>query len=70
MGKPNLQGKNILLAGATGALGRKIAAHLVASGTRVTALVRRGSNNHPVALLQRQGIVLSLETTGSPYQSG
>jgi uncharacterized protein YbjT (DUF2867 family) len=53
------KGKTIILAGATGDLGYRIASHLINSGATVKALVRRDSNNHSVSMLQKQGVLLA-----------
>ena len=58
-GKTSLQGKNIILAGATGDLGQRIATYLLQSGAHVKALVRKGSNGNAIALLQKQGVLFS-----------
>lgn len=52
------QGKTIILAGATGDLGHRIADYLLKQGATVKALVRKGSNTHAEVLLQ-QGVLLT-----------
>ncbi|KAB7731842.1 NAD(P)H-binding protein [Rudanella paleaurantiibacter] len=51
-----MQQKRIILAGATGALGLKIAHYLIQSGATVRALVRRGSAGDAVVALKQQGV--------------
>jgi uncharacterized protein YbjT (DUF2867 family) len=53
------KGKTIILAGATGDLGYRIASYLLNSGATVKALVRGDSNNHSVSMLQKQGLLLA-----------
>lgn len=52
----NNNDKTIILAGATGGLGQKIAAHLVGSPAKVKALVRQGSSDESVANLRTLGV--------------
>jgi nucleoside-diphosphate-sugar epimerase len=56
---PAAQAKTIVIAGATGDLGHRIAAYLVQSGAIVKALVRKGSNTNTVSLLQDKGVLLT-----------
>jgi hypothetical protein len=49
-------GNLIVLAGATGALGNRIAVHLLGSGAKVTALVRSGTSPDEIAHLRKPGI--------------
>lgn len=51
--------KTIVLAGATGHLGQRIAAHLVQSKVKVVALVRKSSAPDQRAFLERQGVTLT-----------
>ena len=51
----NIHNKTIILAGATGKLGQRIAYHLLQKGAIVKALVRSGSIRPEVELLQKQG---------------
>jgi nucleoside-diphosphate-sugar epimerase len=51
--------KTIILAGATGDLGHRIASYLIRSGATVKALVRKDSNSNSLASLQKQGVLLS-----------
>lgn len=51
-----MENKNIILAGATGDLGKRIAGYLVQSGATVTALVRKNSNNIVTGSLKKQGV--------------
>lgn len=48
----------IVLAGATGKLGRSIARYLLQSGAAVRALVRRGTARQKIESLQKQGITV------------
>lgn len=48
----------IILAGATGHLGQRIATHLFQSGATVKALVRNTSNSPEITSLQNQGIII------------
>lgn len=50
--------KTIVLAGATGHLGQRIAAHLLQSGAKVKALVRDSSDSLQINLLRKQGILI------------
>jgi len=51
--------KTIVVAGATGDLGNRMTAYLLKSGATVKALVRQGSNANSVALLQKEGVLIS-----------
>ena len=51
-----MQNKTIIIAGATGALGSKIAHYLLEKGVKVWALVRKGSTNTIIATLRKQGV--------------
>ena len=51
-----MQSKTIIIAGATGALGRKIAHSLLEKGAKVRALVRKGSTNVTISSLREQGV--------------
>jgi nucleoside-diphosphate-sugar epimerase len=53
-----LQNKTLVIAGATGALGQRIAAHLRQANVNVIALVRKNSNPSQLALLEKQGVTL------------
>ena len=57
--QPSAQNKTIIIAGATGHLGQRIAAHLLHAKVNVIALVRTTSNTVQKPLLQQQGITLS-----------
>jgi nucleoside-diphosphate-sugar epimerase len=61
-------GKTVLLAGATGDLGRRIAAYLLQNGAQVKALVRKGSNNPAAAVLKQQGVHLAEVDFTNPSQ--
>ncbi len=52
----NNHNKTIILAGATGSLGQKIAANLAGLGAKVKALVRKGSSAEAVANLHALGV--------------
>lgn len=52
----NQSNKTILLAGATGDLGQRIAVHLIYAGATVRALVRAGSPQTAIAALQKMGV--------------
>lgn len=56
--KPAAEGKTIVLAGATGDLGGRIAAYLLQSGAVVKALARKSSNS-TTAPLQSKGVVVT-----------
>jgi nucleoside-diphosphate-sugar epimerase len=51
--------KTIIVAGATGDLGRRITSYLLKSRVTVKALVRKGNNADSVALLQKEGALIS-----------
>lgn len=57
--KPSDNNKTIVVAGATGHLGQRMAEHLVQSKANVIALVRKSSNPVQRAMLEKQGISLS-----------
>ena len=48
----------IIIAGATGDLGHRIAHYLLQSGAVVKALVRKGSNSQTLSDLQKQGAII------------
>jgi nucleoside-diphosphate-sugar epimerase len=50
--------KVIILAGATGALGQRIAHHLLQKGATVKALIRKGAANEKIASLRDQGVII------------
>jgi hypothetical protein len=50
--------KTILIAGATGHLGQRIADHLIKLNANVIALVRKASNPDQQMLLQKQGVII------------
>ena len=50
--------KTILLAGATGDLGHRIASYLVDSGAVVKAVVRKRSDNKTVKVLRNRGVII------------
>lgn len=52
------QTKTIIIAGATGQLGQRIAVHLLQSKHHVVALIRKGSNSKTASFLEKQGVVL------------
>jgi len=51
--------KTVIITGATGHLGQRIAAHLLRSRVKVIALVRKSSNSDQAILLEKQGVILS-----------
>lgn len=57
--QPSPQKKTVILAGATGHLGQRIAAHLTHSKANVIALVRKSSHPDQTALLKKEGVTLS-----------
>ncbi|MDO9372789.1 MAG: NmrA family NAD(P)-binding protein [Ferruginibacter sp.] len=50
------QDQVVILAGATGNLGHRVAVHLLAAGSAVKALVRKGSNSAALETLGQQGV--------------
>jgi nucleoside-diphosphate-sugar epimerase len=48
----------IILAGATGDLGHRIANYIISSGATVKALIRKGSDVSNIAQLQEQGVIV------------
>lgn len=64
----NNKGKTIILAGATGHLGQRIAVHLLHSGANVKALVRKSTKPEQIAWLADQGVVISEVDFNNPSQ--
>lgn len=60
--------KTIILAGATGHLGQRIAAHLVQAGAKVVAPIRKGSRPDQKALLEKGGVLLTEVDFDDPSQ--
>ena len=56
---PDPDNKTIIIAGATGALGRRIAGYLLQKGARVRAIVRKGCASKEIPILQGLGATIS-----------
>lgn len=64
----NSNNNAIILAGATGSLGKKIAVHLAASAAKVKALVRKGSSEDAVTYLRKLGVEIAIVDYNNPEQ--
>jgi nucleoside-diphosphate-sugar epimerase len=63
-----VQNKTIIIAGATGHLGQRIASHLIPLKANVIALVRKSSSPSQMTLLEKQGVTLCEVDFDNPSQ--
>lgn len=66
--KSSVKNKTIIVAGATGQLGQRIAAHLLHLNVNVIALIRKSSDSGQATLLEKEGVVLSEVDFDNPAQ--